>query len=88
MIYTLPDGHRLKLENVLRVSQVRDLGSDSGSIGYSKMAFTIHLTKHEELEITEQYHYSDWAEAKRKLIQTREELINKWKEVGGYNTED
>lgn len=88
MLYTLPDGRIVKLEDILRVSQVRDQGSDSNSIGYSKMSFTIHLKKREEIEVSKQYHFSDWAEAKIQLVHTREDLMAKWKEIGGGNAED
>lgn len=88
MLYTLPDGKKVKLENILRISQVRDQGSDSNSIGYSKMTFTIHLKRREEIDVSQQYHFSDWAEAKVKLLHTREDLMAKWKEIGGGNDED
>ncbi len=83
MIFDLPNGRSVALEDVIRVSRVRDLGVDASSIEYSKISFIIYLRGDDYLEITELYHYADWSEKKTKLTRLRNDLVAKWKEATG-----
>ncbi len=75
MLYTLPDGREIELEQVIRVSKIRDEGMDSNSIEYSKLTFHINLSDQETIEVCLQYHYADWAEQKKRLKQVRDDLL-------------
>ena len=79
MLYKLPDGREIVLEDVVRISKVRDQGDDDKSIELSKLSFTIFIGKEETIEVSEQYHFSDWAEKKKKLDLVQQDLVNKWK---------
>jgi hypothetical protein len=81
MLYALPNGERIVLENIHSVSQVRDKGGTGSYIEPNKMGFTIHLAKREIVEVVEPYHFSDWADVKNRLNKLRNELIEKWKEA-------
>lgn len=81
MKYVFKDGTEVDIERVLSVSEVRDLGMDKKSITLSKLGFSIHLSKRELVQITRNYHYSDWAKVKLELEKERQELLDKWKEL-------
>jgi hypothetical protein len=84
MLYTLPDGRELVLEDIVRVSKVRDQGDDEKSIAMSKMSFKIYLKNEKIIEINEKYHFSDWGKTKKDLEKTYTDLLDKWqKAVGG-----
>lgn len=83
MLYDLPNGLSIDLIEVRRVSQIRDEGDDLGSIGYRKMVFFVHLKNHQSVEVSEQYHYSDWMDKKKKLNTVRSDLVSKWKALAG-----
>ncbi len=87
MNYTLPDGRAVQLEKIARISQVRDLGDDSSTIGSSKLAFYIHISGQTTLEVSEYYHFSDWVGAKFKLRRLREDLFTRWKTAGYAGTD-
>lgn len=82
MEFILPDGKILELEQVRKVSRIRDLGLEKDSIEYSKIAFEIHLKGHKIIEVGERYHYADWAEKLKKLTTIRNNLINALNEAG------
>ncbi|HOQ82928.1 MAG TPA: hypothetical protein PLT80_01580 [Candidatus Syntrophosphaera thermopropionivorans] len=82
MEFILPDGKILELEQVRKVSRIRDLGLEKDSIEYSKIAFEINLKGHKIIEVGERYHYADWAEKLKKLTTIRNNLINALKEAG------
>jgi hypothetical protein len=75
------DGREVDLEQIKSVSTIRDLGLDKTQISVSRICFTVHLKNREELQVSREYHYSDWAEAKIELGKEREDLLNKWNEV-------
>ncbi len=79
MLYTLPDGKTIALERIQSVSTVRDHGRDEGSIDMSRLGFTIHLAKREIVEVTEPYHFADWADVKKHLNRIRDDIIKQWK---------
>jgi hypothetical protein len=83
MLYTLPDGRSFELEQVSRVSRIRDGGVDAGPIGYSKLAFHISFRGNEVIEVELPYLYSDWVEQKKKLNCIREGLLQSIREYGG-----
>ncbi len=83
MLYNLPNGKSIELDMVNRISRIRDQGEDAGSIGYRKMIFTIHLSNRDTVEVSEQYHFSDWSDKKRKLNNVRADLVAKWKALAG-----
>lgn len=82
MEFILPDGKILELEQVRKVSRIRDLGLEKDSIEYSKIAFEINLKGHKIIEVGERYHYADWAEKLKKLTTIRNNLINALNEAG------
>lgn len=75
MLYTLPDGREIDLDQVIRVSRIRDEGMDSNSIEYSKLSFHVYFSERETVEVWVQYHYADWAEQKKRLKQIRDDLL-------------
>jgi hypothetical protein len=80
MKHSLSDGTIVDLSKIASVSVVRDMGADRGSIVLSKMSFNIRLKDRSNLEITRNYHYADWATAKKALDKERQELLTKWEE--------
>jgi len=58
------------------------LGLEKDSIEYSRIAFEIHLRSHKIIEVSERYHYADWAEKMNKLTKHRTDLIKAIKEAG------
>jgi hypothetical protein len=81
MIYKLPNGKEITLEDVVRISKVRDKGEDSKSIEYSIMSFTIYLGRTVSIDVEEHYHFADWSDKKLKLNQLRTAIVDKCKEV-------
>ncbi|MBW6513986.1 MAG: hypothetical protein K0B87_04435 [Candidatus Syntrophosphaera sp.] len=79
MLYKLPDGREIVLEDVVRVSKVRDMGEDDRSIEMSKLSFTIYIGQEETIEVSEQYHFADWVDKKKKLDLVQHDLVHKWK---------
>lgn len=75
MLYTMPDGRSFELDKVTRVSKVRDNGEDPNSIEYSTVSFHIHLSGNEVLNVSQNYHYADWSEQKKKLTGIRNDLL-------------
>ncbi len=82
MSYTLPSGRSINLENVVRISKIRDEG-DSSSIELSRISFRVYLDNQEAIEIFEQYHFADWSDKKRKLAAIRENLVTLVKQTVG-----
>lgn len=78
MVYNLPNGAQVDLSRVRRISSVRDFGQDNTSIDKSKIGFTIHLDNREIVEVIDYYHYSDWAEVKKKMCDIRKDVYAKW----------
>lgn len=83
MLYDLPDGRKVVLEDIVRISKVRDQGDDENSIGMSKMSFKIHLKNDEIIEIAEQYHFADWGKTKKDLEKIYADLLDKWQKATG-----
>jgi len=83
MLYNLPNGRSVELSDVRRISKVRDQGDDMSTIGYRKMVFTIHMNNRDIVEVSEQYHYSDWMDKKKELNNVRADLVSKWKALTG-----
>ncbi len=81
MKYKFKDGTEVDLERIISISPIRDLGVDRKSISTSKIAFSIHMDKHEVVNISREYHYSDWATVKVELKKEREDLFAKWNEL-------
>ena len=77
MNYKLPDGQVIELGRIISVSTVRDMGRDPKSIDRSLIGFTIHLRNREIVEVTDYYHFSDWAEVKNRLKQVREDIVSR-----------
>ncbi len=78
MVYSLPDGKQVDLNRVRRISMVRDFGQDKTSIDKCKLGFSIHLDRREVIEVTDIYHYSDWAAVKKRMNDLRKDLYEKW----------
>ncbi len=76
MMYTLPDGRVLDTELITQVSSIRDLGQDERSIDRSILSFSVYLRKGETVQVVEYYHYTDWAEAKKRLTEVRKSLCD------------
>jgi len=81
MLFKLPNGNELELEQVRSVSQIRDLDSSSQVMPVSRIGFTVSLKNREIVEVFEQYHYADWGPVKMRMKQLRETLISKIKEI-------
>lgn len=75
MLYTLPNGKEIDIEKITTVSPVRDLGPDPLSIDLCRLGFNIHLRKKEIIQVSEHYHYNDWAEVRGKLNGIRNEIL-------------
>jgi hypothetical protein len=75
MSYTLPGGRLINLEDIVRISKIRDDGEDSSSIEYSKISFKVYLDNQEAIEVFEQYHFADWSDKRRKLAAIRDNLV-------------
>jgi hypothetical protein len=88
MRYVLPDGRSLELNDVVRVSKVRDMGEDASSIEYSKLSFCIYLKGNELIEVSEKYHFSDWSDKKKTLSLIREDLMKNLKDIHSDVQED
>ncbi|MDP2173385.1 MAG: hypothetical protein Q8M98_08300 [Candidatus Cloacimonadaceae bacterium] len=76
-MYKLPNGRQLKLEEVESVSRVKDLGQDTSTIGYSRLGFSIFMKSGRTVDVVDKYHFSDWADVKKKLSLIREEIVAK-----------
>ncbi|MDD3464674.1 MAG: hypothetical protein PHH07_04235 [Candidatus Cloacimonetes bacterium] len=87
MLYSLPDGRCFELEQVSRVSRIRDEGMGFGPVDYSKLTFRISLRVNEVVEVTLLYLYSDWVEQKKKLASIRADLLKKLRD-NGINVDD
>ena len=74
MIFTLPDGRNIDTGLIKEISLVRDHGEDPKSIDRSILSFTIHLKGANSVKVTEYYHFADWAEAKLRLNNLRNQL--------------
>ncbi len=83
MLYTLPDQRSFELEDIARVSNIRDHGDDPSSIVYSKISFHISFQGNEFIEVALQYHFADWAEQKMKLKGIRNDLLEAIRANGG-----
>lgn len=81
MTYNLPSGKQIVLEDVIRVSKIRDQSTTDTCVFLSKLTFSIYLNGESTIEITEPYHFSDWSEKKLKLNQLRSDLVSRWKQV-------
>ncbi len=82
-LYTLPNGREVVLEEIIRLSKVRDQGDDERSIGLSKMSFSIYLKNNEMIEIIEKYHFADWGKTKKNLDKLHSDLMEKWQKARG-----
>jgi UDP-N-acetylmuramate-alanine ligase len=80
MVYTLPNGQVIELSTISSVSSIRDYGHDPKSIDKHMIGFTIRLKGREIVEVTENYHFSDWSEVKKRVKQLREDIIALWQE--------
>lgn len=80
MVYKLPNGQLVDLSRISSISNVRDFGRDPRSIDQHLIGFTIRLKDREIVEVTDNYHFSDWAEVKSRLKQLREDIAQKWAE--------
>lgn len=74
MMFTLPDGRNIDTEMIKEITSVRDHGLDPKSIDRSVLSFTIHLKGTTSVKVTEYYHFADWAEAKLRLNNLRNQL--------------
>ncbi len=74
MHYTLPDGQRIDLKKVVEVGSIRDLGLDPNSISQSRIGFSIKMTGGESVQVIKNYHFCDWAIAKKELETIRKEI--------------
>ncbi len=82
MKHTLPDGRSFQLENVLRVSKIRDEGLAGDLVEYSRLSFHITVADGEAIEVSFKYLYADWPEQKKRLSRIRENLLNALKDKG------
>lgn len=80
MIFTLHDGQEVDLQRVVDVSSIRDEGLDPTSISLSRIAFHIRVKSGGTIIVHKNYHFSDWAEAKKALEVERKTLIEKLSE--------
>lgn len=80
MLYALPNGQEIDLTKVKGISKVRDYGRDSNSIDLHLIGFSIQMQK-EVVDITDSYHFCDWAEVTKKLKLIREEILSKWEQL-------
>lgn len=78
MVYTLPNGQVIELSRISSISSVRDYGRDPKSIDKHMIGFTIRMAGREVIEVTENYHFSDWAEVKKNIKQLREDIAELW----------
>lgn len=75
MIFTLNDGRSFDTKDIRDISAIRDYGEAKESIGMSKLAFTVYFRTGKSIQITDNYHFSDWAQAKKRLSEIREQII-------------
>ncbi|MDY0152335.1 MAG: hypothetical protein RBS43_08700 [Candidatus Cloacimonas sp.] len=76
MIYKLPSGQLIDTSMISSVSTVRDLGKNPKTIDTNLIGFTIRMKGREIIDVTDDYHFCDWAEVKKNLKHIREEIEN------------
>lgn len=75
MEYVLPDGQKVDLGKVKEISAIRDMDVDITTIDKSLLAFSIRMKGGQNIQVKEYYHFSDWADASKKLKSIRTDLV-------------
>jgi len=75
MIFTLSDGRSFDTKDVRDISAIKDYGQEKSSIELSRLAFSVYFKTGKSIQISDYYHFSDWAAAKKRLSQIREQII-------------
>ena len=78
MQFKLSDGRSFYIKDIREVTAIRDYGSDGTTIDLSKLGFTIYLKGGKSLLVVEYYHFADWAMAKQKLSDLRDDIMKAW----------
>ncbi|MBM4404018.1 MAG: hypothetical protein FJ042_06530 [Candidatus Cloacimonetes bacterium] len=79
MQFTLPDGQIIDLNKVAELSSIRDLGPDPHKISQCLIGFSIRMKNGQSIQVTKNYHFSDWAQAKKELELILKEIQDKIK---------
>lgn len=83
----LPDGQVIDPTRIREITPIRDLGLDSGSIDRSVLAFTIRMRGGQSIQVKEYYHFSDWADASKRLKVLRATIEARWQNSGASQSE-
>ncbi len=75
MYYNLPDNRTIDLNCVTDVSPIQEYGRDPMSIDKYRIGFSLLINDKQIVEVTELYHFCDWAQAKKKIQRIRADLI-------------
>lgn len=75
MFYNLPDNRMIDVSCITGVSPIQEYGRDPMSIDKYRIGFSLLLNDKEILEVTELYHFCDWAQVKKKLQTIRSDLL-------------
>lgn len=81
MFYTLSDGRQVDLTKVKSVTKIRDTDRQKLGLAPSRIGFSIRMKGSNDIEVYEEYNFSDWGKAKKSIQQQRDALIVRIKEL-------
>ena len=77
-LYTLQNGEKIKLSEIYEIGKLEDNGENRHNFLLFKWSFTITFKNRDIKNVEEAYRYSDWGEARKKLEEIRDDLIQEF----------